>query len=154
ANQVLSDMAAAMQETDPAKKQQLWSTAMAELQQTSKEFKDATDLNDVGQMIFNVLYSQLGESGLQEALSNGYIPANFANTLAGYITASPDENLNSDAHDNAGGTPTGWNHQESGDFLRNNLPPSSSTNGSTNTPSKSSSGSSTNSQNGGTTSQN
>jgi len=123
ASAILKDMAAAMAETDPEKRKELWGAVAEKLNllATNKNYTGEYKgyQNDVAQLVFNMVYDALGEDGFKDALKQGLIPKDIASNLALRLTVKADENLSEDFV-NAGNNGPGWTHQMSADFLTTN----------------------------------
>jgi hypothetical protein len=114
--QVLPQIVSALRETDPGKKKELWSTVVETVGRWDSQESDKGHVNDRGQLLFNVLYGQLGEDGLKEALKLGIFPKEFSDELSKVVTADPGENNSKDDANRETGGP-GWTHQSVADFL-------------------------------------
>jgi hypothetical protein len=119
---LLTQISQAVSETDPKKRADLWGSINGTLSRwASQDDKGGGIANNKAQLLFNVLYGELGEEGFKSALQNGLLDPGFAQALAGDLTAKADENNNLDTEITGyqSGGP-GWTHQSSADFLTQN----------------------------------
>lgn len=115
---VLNSMAEAALETDPKKQKGAWETALDALKRFKTDF-DPGAANNRAQLLFNVLFGELGETGLKDAIKSGMIPKEFASELATILEIKPDENTKKggeiDGYQIGG---PGWTHGTSSEFLK------------------------------------
>jgi len=121
AKKVISSVAAALKEMDPEKKKEAWDQAVQVLSLVESQTSNPGYTNDKAQLIFDVLYGELGEKDFKSALSSGLIPQDFSNQLVTGLEANPNENcdLTGEITEYQVGGP-GWTHQSSSDFLKKN----------------------------------
>lgn len=123
---VLGLMSQALQSSDEVQKKDLWSQVVFAVDQWkgSDDPKKDSSANNKAQLLFNVLYGQLGESGLKEALQLGIIPDTFSESLALCLECRADENTNIEDEitdlQKGGTADLGWSHSTSASFLRQN----------------------------------
>ncbi len=115
---ILGLMADAIAEKDPSKREKLWQLASDSMSQSMKG--ESARTSDESQLMFNVLYGELGEEGLKKALQSGLIPADFAKNLASNLeanSAATDDLQNEISDYQTGG---GLTHGQSADLLKKN----------------------------------
>ncbi|MFO1518502.1 MAG: hypothetical protein U1F57_02365 [bacterium] len=116
---ILTRISQAINEPDPKKRDDLWNSINDELDRwKSQDTTGGGSCNNKAQLLFNVLYGELGEQGMKDAFSKGILDVNFARSLAGDLTAMQSENteMQNEITDYQHGGP-GWTHQSSADFL-------------------------------------
>jgi hypothetical protein len=92
AKEVIGLMADALNEKDPSKRSDKWDQVFDAMSRIMNEDTEGGHINNIGQLIFNVVYGELGEEGFKNALQQGLIPSNIANKLGELLNAKPEEN--------------------------------------------------------------
>jgi len=118
AKRVLNALADAMRETDPKKRKEKMDNATEIMSRARTQNSSPGRVNNTAQLIFNVLYGELGEGGLTEALSSGMIPQNFVNELTTGLEADPNENTSMKEITGYQVGGPAWTHASSSQFLK------------------------------------
>jgi hypothetical protein len=116
--QVLNQIDDALKETDPTKKQDNWHGVLQTLKRWDSQNNDKGHVNDRANLLFNVLYGQLGEDGLKEAVRE-IIPSDVLNQITTLLTIKPDENNDKGEAQREAGLPgLDWTLQTRADTLK------------------------------------
>lgn len=121
ANSVKEELAKiqnAINEKNPETQTSLWSSISDDIKRWSSDDGSSGGIgNDKAQLLFNVLYGELGEEKFKWALQNGVLPSSFVSAVNSSLTAVAAENTDRKEIDwyQTGGP--GWTHQSSADFL-------------------------------------
>ncbi len=120
AKKVLSAVAEALRETDPEKRKGLWEEAVDQLKRSKAEIGGSEHLNDFSQVIFNVIFGELGKSDFKTFLKDGLIPDDFVSEMASQLTENEGEKSNHDATNVRGISKDdkSWTHGASAEFLK------------------------------------
>lgn len=117
--EVLGQIQKAIDEKDPEARASLWSSISDALGRwQSQDSAGGGNANNRAQLLFNVLYGELGEENFKWALQKGVIPSDIAGNLSGCLTAFSTEGkeMTNEITNYQRGGP-GWTHQSSADFL-------------------------------------
>jgi hypothetical protein len=116
---ILPRIADAIRERDPEEKKEKWESILDTLSRWNSQNSKKGNVNDRGQLLFNVLYGELGERGLKNALKNEIIPGDIARKISELLNADASELSTNDAFNAQAGSPSDMTHQTSADFLNN-----------------------------------
>jgi len=118
AKKVIKAFADAVAEGDPKKQKDAWENAQDVLVHMRTNVADPHYLNNRAQIIFNVLYGELGEDGLKQMLTSGMMPMSYANELSTQLESVVDEtNSMGEIEGYLVGGPK-WTHGTSSEFLK------------------------------------
>jgi len=111
-------MGAAVKEKDPQARKEKWNQIVETLSRWNSQEENKGHVNDRAQLLFNVIYGELGEEGFKEAMALGLIPAEFGTKLSELLLSEASENSKmKEINPHQIGGP-GWTHQTSADFLK------------------------------------
>lgn len=126
---MLRGMGNALQETDPAQREEAWKTVLGSLDGWNEQNQDKATVYHRARLLFDALVGEGGDSDLKKALGEKLIPEEFSAKLSAMLESLPDDAPEKDLskkeniYNRGGASDRNWANQKCSDFLQSAIDP-------------------------------